>query len=66
MAIDLKQYAGDGLPTYENGKSYNTKEDYEKIQEFNKKMDEICHDYSTKEKQSYISAKKIVLTDHIY
>lgn len=61
--IDLNQYAVFAAPNLKVEFVYNTPKDYKAIDSFNKSMAEVHRDYSTKEKLSCISAKKMVLTD---
>lgn len=61
--VDLKEYAIFETPKLEVKKVYNTREDYEATDKFNRAMTEVHRDYSAKEKLSCISAKKLVLTD---
>lgn len=63
MPVELDKYAGFKTPELEVKKVYNSKEDYEATDKFNKSMAEVHRDYSAKEKLSCISAKKLVLTD---
>lgn len=63
MTVNLKEYAGRETPALNVEKVYNTHEDCENIEKFNKAMNKIHRDYSAKEKLSCISAKKLVLTD---
>lgn len=62
-AIDLKEYAMFEVPTLNVKKVYNTRKDYEVINEFNKAMVEIHREYSIKEKLSFLSAKNVIIRD---
>ena len=62
MLVDLKKYAGFNAPELKVERLYNTKEDYQAMDAFNRKMTEVHRDYVAKEKKSSISAKKLVLT----
>lgn len=51
------------VPTLKVKKVYNTRKDYEVINEFNKAMVEIHREYSIKEKLSFLSAKNVIIRD---
>ena len=63
MPVDLSKYAVFETPELEVKKVYNSEEDYQATDKFNKTMTEVHRDYCAIEKLSCISAKKLVLTD---
>lgn len=61
--IDLSKYSIFTNTNPQNNIVHNQKEDYEAVESFNKSMSVVRQEYSAKEKLSYESAKKIMLTD---
>lgn len=61
--IDLSKYSIFPKANSQRKIVHNQKEDYEAVESFNKSMSEVRQEYSSKEKLSYESARKNILTD---
>lgn len=61
--MNLGKYTFFTAPNYQSKIVHNQKEDYEAVESFNKSMSVVRQEYSAKEKLSYESAEKIMLTD---
>lgn len=61
--IDLSKYSIFANTNTQKNIVHNQKENYEAVESFNKSMSEVRQEYSVKEKLSYESARKTILTD---
>lgn len=60
--IDLSKYAGDGLPKLKTVKIFNSPEDYEAMQKFNKRMQSVVEDFREKMDRSVESARDVFIS----